>query len=170
MCEPSACGKEETRLPDKRRWLNYHTILMKQELEWLEVLGRGMSGVCRKVRGKDGMIMVVKQIDISFVTPEEYESATRYARCYANDISALCAPLLWKFQGFFNAHCLSRTLSCGSSTVHPEEKMRSVLWCTPITYSSLSIWATLGWAHVRLPVGIPQQPLLVFLACAIRNF
>jgi hypothetical protein len=51
----------------------------KQDFEWLEVLGRGMSGVCRKVRGKDdGKIMVVKQIDISFVTPEEYESATRW--------------------------------------------------------------------------------------------
>ena len=50
---------------------------MKQELEWLEVLGRGVRGVCRKVRGSDGNIMVVKQIDISFVTPEEYESATR---------------------------------------------------------------------------------------------
>ena len=49
----------------------------KQGFEWLEVLGRGVSGVCRKVRGKDGKIMVVKQIDISFVTPEEYESATR---------------------------------------------------------------------------------------------
>jgi hypothetical protein len=51
--------------------------MKKQEFEWLEVLGRGMSGVCRKVRGKDGNIMVVKQIDISFVAPEEYESATR---------------------------------------------------------------------------------------------
>ena len=53
----------------------------KQDFEWLEVLGRGMSGVCRKVRGKDdGKIMVVKQIDISFVTPEEYESATRWEK------------------------------------------------------------------------------------------
>jgi hypothetical protein len=50
---------------------------MKQDFEWLEVIGRGMSGVCRKVRAKDGTIMVVKQIDISFVTPEEYQSATR---------------------------------------------------------------------------------------------
>ena len=49
----------------------------KQDFEWLEVLGRGVSGVCRKVRGKDGNIMVVKQIDISFVTPEEYDNATR---------------------------------------------------------------------------------------------
>ena len=51
--------------------------MKKEEFEWLEVLGRGMSGVCRKVRGKDGNIMVVKQIDISFVAPEEYQSATR---------------------------------------------------------------------------------------------
>jgi hypothetical protein len=59
---------------------SFHTWserMKKQEFEWLEVLGRGMSGVCRKVRGKDGNIMVVKQIDISFVAPEEYESATR---------------------------------------------------------------------------------------------
>lgn len=36
-----------------------------------------MSGVCRKVQNREGQIMVVKQIDLSFVTREEYESATR---------------------------------------------------------------------------------------------
>jgi hypothetical protein len=52
---------------------------MKQNFEWLEVLGRGMSGVCRKVRDRDGQILVVKQIDLSFVTREEHQNATRYA-------------------------------------------------------------------------------------------
>jgi NIMA (never in mitosis gene a)-related kinase 1/4/5 len=46
------------------------------ELELLEVLGRGMGGVCRKARRmEDGLLVVVKQIDISFCAPEERQAA-----------------------------------------------------------------------------------------------
>ncbi|KAJ1485180.1 kinase-like domain-containing protein [Baffinella frigidus] len=46
------------------------------ELELLEVLGRGSGGVCRKARRKeDGVLVVVKQIDISFCAPEERQAA-----------------------------------------------------------------------------------------------
>ena len=70
---------------------------MKQDFEWLEVLGRGVSGVCRRVRDKDGQIMVVKQIDISFVTPEEYESAIREARL----LSSVSHPNVIRFYDEF---------------------------------------------------------------------
>jgi NIMA (never in mitosis gene a)-related kinase len=46
------------------------------QLELLEVLGRGSGGVCRKARRvEDGLLVVVKQIDISFCAPEERQAA-----------------------------------------------------------------------------------------------
>jgi len=70
---------------------------MQHNLEWLEVLGRGMSGVCRKVRAKDGTIMVVKQIDLSFVTAGEHDNATREARL----LSSLSHPNVIRFYDEF---------------------------------------------------------------------
>ncbi len=62
---------------------------MSDKYEWLEVLGRGFSGVCRKVRQKEtGQIFVIKQIDVSFVTKDEYTTAVQEAEL----LSSLCHP------------------------------------------------------------------------------
>eukprot|EP00288_Rhodomonas_lens_P016262 CAMPEP_0177698216 /NCGR_PEP_ID=MMETSP0484_2-20121128/4921_1 /TAXON_ID=354590 /ORGANISM="Rhodomonas lens, Strain RHODO" /LENGTH=291 /DNA_ID=CAMNT_0019209291 /DNA_START=212 /DNA_END=1083 /DNA_ORIENTATION=- len=64
-----------------------------REFEWLEVLGRGCSGVCRKVRDRNGLLMVVKQIDLSFVTEEEHNNAEREAHL----LSSLSHPNIIRF-------------------------------------------------------------------------
>jgi len=62
---------------------------MSAKYEWLEVLGRGFSGVCRKVRFRENdQIYVIKQIDVSFVTKEEYATALQEAEL----LSSLCHP------------------------------------------------------------------------------
>jgi hypothetical protein len=62
---------------------------MSDVYEWLEVLGRGFSGVCRKVRFKEnGQIYVIKQVDVSFVTKDEYTTALQEAEL----LSSLCHP------------------------------------------------------------------------------
>ncbi len=62
---------------------------MSDAYEWLEVLGRGFSGVCRKVRYKEnGQIYVIKQVDVSFVTKDEYTTALQEAEL----LSSLCHP------------------------------------------------------------------------------
>ena len=53
---------------------------MSDRYEWLEVLGRGFSGVCRKVKLKEsGQVYVIKKVDVSFVTKEEYSTALQEA-------------------------------------------------------------------------------------------
>eukprot|EP00286_Rhodomonas_abbreviata_P010585 CAMPEP_0181337428 /NCGR_PEP_ID=MMETSP1101-20121128/28006_1 /TAXON_ID=46948 /ORGANISM="Rhodomonas abbreviata, Strain Caron Lab Isolate" /LENGTH=173 /DNA_ID=CAMNT_0023447907 /DNA_START=276 /DNA_END=793 /DNA_ORIENTATION=+ len=64
-----------------------------RDFEWLEVLGRGSSGVCRKVRDREGELKVVKQIDLSFVTPEEHVNAEREAKL----LSSLSHPNIIRF-------------------------------------------------------------------------
>mmetsp|Transcript_24203 Transcript_24203/g.38023 ORF Transcript_24203/g.38023 Transcript_24203/m.38023 type:complete len:739 (+) Transcript_24203:74-2290(+) len=61
-------------------------------LEWLEVLGRGASGVCRKVQ-KDGVLLVVKQIDVSFITRDEFDNSMREAKL----LSSLSHPNVIRF-------------------------------------------------------------------------
>ncbi len=68
--------------------------MSSDKYEWLEVLGRGFSGVCRKVRFKEnGQIYVIKQIDVSFVTNDEYATALQEAEL----LSSLCHPNVIRF-------------------------------------------------------------------------
>uniref|UniRef100_A0A7S4H8A5 non-specific serine/threonine protein kinase n=1 Tax=Guillardia theta TaxID=55529 RepID=A0A7S4H8A5_GUITH len=65
----------------------------RNDYEFLEVLGRGASGVCRKIKDKQGHIFVIKQIDLSFVAQEELDSAISESGL----LSSLSHPNVIKF-------------------------------------------------------------------------
>uniref|UniRef100_A0A6T7QL64 non-specific serine/threonine protein kinase n=1 Tax=Hanusia phi TaxID=3032 RepID=A0A6T7QL64_9CRYP len=65
----------------------------RNDFEFLEVLGRGASGVCRKIKDKQGHVFVIKQIDLSFVAQEELDSAISESGL----LSSLSHPNVIKF-------------------------------------------------------------------------
>ena len=66
-------------------WKNRVTMSTRDDFEFMERVGRGASSVVHKARRKaDGQIYCVKEIDLSFVTPEEEESALREVNLLAS--------------------------------------------------------------------------------------